>query len=83
VATSPQALGSDFAFHGESLKRVPPGFDEDHPCIEDIKRKDFALGISLPNSVVTGPTALATVVDGYRRMTPFMRFLCKALGLAF
>ena len=27
---------------GNALKRVPTGFDKDHPLAEDLKRKDFA-----------------------------------------
>ena len=27
---------------GESLKRVPSGYDKDHPLAEDLKRKNFA-----------------------------------------
>jgi len=83
AASSPKGLGADAAFHGEALKRAPRGFDENHPCIEDLKRKDFALGFSLSHREVVGPRALSTVVEGYRRMSPFMRFLCKALGLPF
>jgi uncharacterized protein (TIGR02453 family) len=83
AAASPRARGAKAEFHGEALKRAPRGFDEDHPCIEDLKRKDFALGFGLSDREVTGPKALATVAEGYRRMVPFMRFLCRALALPF
>ena len=83
AATSAKALGGEVSFHGESLKRAPSGFDEDHPCIEDIKRKDFALGVELPDKALCAPDALATVTAGYKRMAPVMRFLCGALGLKF
>jgi len=83
AATSSRALGAEAEFHGEALKRAPRGFDESHPCIEDLKRKDFALGLSLSDGEVAGPKTLSTVVEAYRRMAPFMRFVCKALGLAF
>jgi uncharacterized protein (TIGR02453 family) len=82
AATSAKAVGKDVEFHGEQLKKAPRGFDEDHPCIEDIKRKDFALGVMLTDKDVTSD-AMGNIVDGYKRMAPFMRFLCKALGLPF
>jgi uncharacterized protein (DUF2461 family) len=40
---------------GESLKRPPAGYDADHPLIEDIKRKDFAISSHLTDSEVCGP----------------------------
>jgi uncharacterized protein (TIGR02453 family) len=86
AASALKALGPKLhgaKLHGEKLKRAPRGFDEQHPCIEDLKRKSFALGFSLSDRALVGPKALSTVVGGYRRIAPFMRFLCKALGLPF
>src|SRR5919109_4464178 len=37
AATDDIALGQ-----GDALKRVPQGFDKDHPLADDLKRKDFA-----------------------------------------
>src|SRR5262245_41179748 len=39
---------------GESLKRAPKGFDPDHPLIEDIKRKNFALSFPLKQRDILG-----------------------------
>jgi len=83
AASSLESLGTGAKFHGEKLTRAPRGFDETHPCIEDLKRKSFALGFSLSDRDLVAPKALSTVVAGYRRMAPFMRFLCRALGLVF
>src|SRR5688572_7712492 len=35
---------------GESLKRPPSGFPPDHPCVEDLKRKDFVAFKPIPKS---------------------------------
>ncbi len=83
AASALKPLGPGAKFHGEKLKRAPRGFDEQHPCIEDLKRQSFALGLGLSERALVGPKALSTVVGGYRRIAPFMRFLCRALGLAF
>ncbi len=68
---------------GDSLRRPPRGFDPSHPLIEDLKRIDFGGGVRLTQAEVTSPgfvdTYLATVHAG----VPFMRFLCRALGLDF
>lgn len=66
---------------GDTLKRPPRGYDPDHPYVEDLKRKDFTAGARLTQSQVTAPG----FVDEYARMckaaTPFMRFLCDAIGI--
>ena len=42
-ATRGKSLGSACTMAGDSLKRPPAGFDPNHPLVEDLKRKDFAL----------------------------------------
>lgn len=68
---------------GESLLRVPKGFDPEGPFVEDIKLKDFIAGTSLTKRMVTSTTFL----DDYTRLCkaakPFMAFLCSAIGVAF
>jgi uncharacterized protein (DUF2461 family) len=68
---------------GESLTRPPRGFDADHPCIEDIKRKDFAIMTSIEDDRVVGPAFRRDVLDAFRAATPFLAFLSKAVGIAF
>jgi uncharacterized protein (TIGR02453 family) len=83
AATSEKTLGQGAHWHGESLKKAPRGFPEDHPCLEALKRKDFALGIPLDDRAMAGPKALSTALEGYRRLAPTLRFLCRAMGLDF
>jgi uncharacterized protein (TIGR02453 family) len=68
---------------GEALKRVPSGFDKDHPLAGDLKRKDFAAIETLSEDEATGPD----FIERYRRacesMVPLMRFLSRAVGARF
>jgi len=66
---------------GESLKRPPPGFAADHPFIEDIKRKDFAITAPLDDKEVTIAKFLDELVAAFKTTAPFMEFLSDAVGL--
>lgn len=68
-------------FMGESLKKPPAGFDPAHPCIEDLKRKDFAVSRPLTDAEVTHAAFLDTALTAFRDMAPFLDFLSGAVGL--
>ena len=68
---------------GESLKRVPPGYDKDHPLAEDLKRKDFGAIERLSEEQAIGPDFLQRYADVCRRMSPVMGFLCRAVGVPY
>jgi uncharacterized protein (TIGR02453 family) len=68
---------------GESLKRPPSGYDPEHPFIDDLKRKDFAVSIALDDREVVGARFMDEVVEGFRMATPFVRFLTEAVRLDF
>jgi uncharacterized protein (DUF2461 family) len=68
---------------GESLKRPPPGFDADHPFIEDIKRKDFGITVPLDDAHIAKPELLQDVVAGFKAAAPFLEFITESIGLAF
>ena len=79
--TSRTLFGSTCGMVGESLKRVPPGYDPESPVAEDLKRRDFAITASLADRQVIGPGFLDAVVEVYRSFSPFMGYLCEATGL--
>jgi len=81
--TSRTAFGSSCGMVGESLKRMPAGYDPDSPIAEDLKRRDFAISAPLADRTVAGPAMLDTVVEAYRGFSPFVRFLCEAVGLRY
>ena len=72
-----------FALGGESLTRPPRGFDKDHECIEDIKRKSFIAARELDVESCLKPQFQRTVESSFSSAEPFMRFLCKAVGVRF
>jgi len=69
--------------HGEALKRVPQGFDKDHPLAADLKRKDFAAIARLSEDDATAPGFLERYARTCESMAPLMRFLCGAVGARF
>lgn len=82
-ARDDRAFRKLFSLAGTSLKRPPRGFDKDHPQIEDLKRKDF---IAVRNLAVTDalkPRFQQSVESSFKAATPFMAYLCKAVGVPF
>lgn len=72
-----------FKLGGESLRRPPKGYDETTPGIEDIKRKDFIASCELSASDIHQGRFVDLVASRFRTATPFMRFLCEAVGVPF
>jgi uncharacterized protein (TIGR02453 family) len=77
-ATSDVTLGE-----GESLKRVPPAFDKEHPHARDLRRKDFAAIQHFTQTEATTAGFLDRYEAACRSFTPFMRFLCRATGVRY
>jgi uncharacterized protein (TIGR02453 family) len=61
--------------NGERLSRVPRGFPADHRAAEYLKYKQFLVGRRLPGSAATSASFYRNVVDTFRTMLPFIRFL--------
>jgi uncharacterized protein (TIGR02453 family) len=78
-----QASRVGLSDHEASLKRPPRGFDPDHPLIEDLKRLSFTTGVEFTERQACAPNFPARFVAACGRATPLMRFLAKALGVAF
>ena len=72
-----------FEMEGDRLKRPPKGFDPDHPLIEELKWKDYIGVARLPQSFATSPDLPTELSKTFKAGTPFMRFLCDALGVPF
>jgi uncharacterized protein (TIGR02453 family) len=67
----------------EMLKRVPSGFDPDHPHADDLRMKSFIAGTSLTQKQVTTSGFDAALAGMYAKASGFTRFLCEALDLPF
>jgi uncharacterized protein (DUF2461 family) len=65
------------------LKRPPPGYGPDHPLVEDLKRKDFVGEAPLTERAVTSAGFLEEYARLCRASRPFLRYLCKAVGVPF
>ena len=72
-----------FTLDGESLVRPPRGFDKDHEFIEDIKRKSFIAVKDFEVEDCLSAQFQRRVATAFRAADPFMRFLCKAVGVPF
>lgn len=60
---------------GEQLSRVPRGFPADHPAAGLLRYKYYILYKELPPSLATSPALYRGIVDRFRAMAPFMKFL--------
>ena len=69
-----------FDLAGDSLKRVPRGYERDHPLAADLKRKDFVAVRNLDPAVVTSVRLQREATASFAASVPLMRFLCAATG---
>lgn len=72
-----------FTLQGERLARPPRGFDPGHPLIDDLRRKDFAASTRFTNKAVTSGEFIDLFLARCQAATPFVSFLCSALGVPF
>ena len=78
-----KAFVRHFKLGGASLTRPPRGFDREHPMIEDIKRKSFIAIKNMSHEDALSPQFQRKVETAFKAATPYMRFLCKAVGVPF
>ena len=60
---------------GEQLARVPKGFCADHPAADLLRFKQFVLYVELSAGVAASPKLYQEIVDRFRAMAPFLRYL--------
>ncbi|QDT06056.1 hypothetical protein K227x_44630 [Rubripirellula lacrimiformis] len=72
-----------FTLVGSSLKTAPRDYPKDHPMIEDLRRKDFMGVAPLTEEQMTGPDAVAAIIDKIKNAKPWMTFLCDAVGVPY
>jgi len=82
-ATRTGALAKQLTLGGDSLKRVPPWADQEHPFASDLKRKDFFASARLADSDVVAPGFIDEYARLCRAAGPLMHFLCDALAVAY
>jgi uncharacterized protein (TIGR02453 family) len=82
-ATRTGAFTKRLSLGGDSLKRVPPWADADHPHAEDLRRKDFFGSTRLERADVLAPGFVREYARICTAAAPLAHFLCDALGVAY
>jgi uncharacterized protein (TIGR02453 family) len=72
-----------FTVEGERLSRVPRGFDPEHPLADDLKWKDFIATRELDEASALSPALPRELARVCAAGSPYMSFLCKAVGVPF
>ncbi len=70
-------------YDGDMLKRPPRSFSPDHPFVEDLKRKSFAVFTTWPVKRIYRESFLTDTIENYRSSVSLMSFLAKALDVPF
>jgi uncharacterized protein (TIGR02453 family) len=85
IADDPKGWGAvkrlGLEIQGDSLTRVPAGFDAAHPFAEDLRRKDLYVLRSFSQREVCGRDFLDRYVEACAEVEPLVAFLARALGL--
>ena len=68
-----------FELRGESLKRPPRGYDENHALIDDLKRKDHFSMSKLTPADLLDRTLIDKLVERFKTAKPYVRFLCDSI----
>jgi uncharacterized protein (TIGR02453 family) len=68
---------------GDSLTRVPAGFDPDHELAEELKRTSFFAVEQVRASDIHSKDFVRVVAKSFEALAPFMEFLTRAVGLPF
>lgn len=68
---------------GDSLKRPPRGFDQNHPYINDLKRKSFMAVHPIESELINTPHFINIVEDHFSALSPLMKFITLAMGLPY
>jgi uncharacterized protein (TIGR02453 family) len=63
------------------LTRLPRGFGEAHPAARWLRYQSFTVGRSLRADEALSPRLAATLARDFAALTPFVRWLNRALGL--
>lgn len=73
------AFGS--LYEDEKLRTAPKGFSKDHPYIDLLQHKTFAVVHQLDEKEVVSPGFKDRIVEIYLEMLPFRRYLNKAISV--
>ncbi len=66
---------------GEALKRVPAGYDPDHPLADDLKLKDFYSVTRFSDREVCSSAFIDRFLAACRTASPLVAFLARSMRL--
>ena len=66
---------------GAVLKTAPKGFSQDHVHIDLLRRKSFAVGKNFSRAEVVSSNFDITILDVYKELLPFRRYLNQAVSV--
>jgi uncharacterized protein (TIGR02453 family) len=69
------------AIQGDALKRVPAGYDPEHPFADDLKLKDFYVMTQFADREVCSPAFMSRFLAACREASPLVAFLTRSLNL--
>jgi uncharacterized protein (TIGR02453 family) len=67
----------------DSLRRVPRGYDPEHPCADFLRHKSFTASTDFTQAQACAPDFLARYADACRKNVRLMEFLTNAVGLSW
>jgi uncharacterized protein (TIGR02453 family) len=79
LITAPAFKSRFGAMQGETLKRAPQGFPEEHPHIDLLKHKGFLAMRGLKDAEVLSPGFAKDAAASFKALQPFERFLNDVL----
>ena len=68
---------------GDKLKTAPRGFQKDHELIDDLRWKDFIAIKNLDKKDIQENNFVEISAKLFQTATPYMKFLCDAVGVPF
>jgi uncharacterized protein (TIGR02453 family) len=80
-AVSGKRFRANCELSGGSMKRMPPGYDPNHPLADDLRRKDYITVTYFKDAQVCAVGFLDQVAHAVAATRPFMEFLTRSLGL--
>ena len=80
-AVSAREFTASWALSGESLVRVPRGYDPDHALAADLKRKSYLAITGFSERDACAAEFPERLESAWRASAPLMRFLTRALAL--
>lgn len=77
------AAGLPITHDESSLKRPPRGYPEDHPHLDDLRMKSFAVSRPMTEAEILAPDLLDRFAATCKAGSPLVAFLCEAVGQPF